>query len=636
METRDIVNAPQLKQSILLRSQKRQDPPEITQWLIKKFFEHLIKHFNPVFHVNSVAAWTMCQLPQDIPAWFLSKVNDPASTMLYIDPYHEQLLALEKPLLEYLNAKMHSTLKTKFMKMTYAQVLEAWQKDHDAMRRKIAKGHWESHAHAFSKVLSVDTGCFVEITANENLLRQELAYESRYMQHCLGEFENLRELSGGYAEYYVQEKHNGRLRYFSLRDPNNKPHVTISLEWNGENWCIEQIKGKQNDVPIDKYRSDVLRFLNHVQPICNQNTDCLNMGILYCADYPIELSQDQKTTNPYVMLSEIDDLTFKEQFLFNHTHLVGLVGEQSVVMQHGLIASDLSQEITEPLNPFIETIKKFTEQSDDEPFDLNAVLPLQGPVRSPWWEPFYKPYAKLVLFFMNTLGGLAWLGFIFKIIGLLLGLPILIFSKVLKPKKTGVLDWVIVTGLLIYHRNHLLGALEPSITCEIFTQNEKRLKQHLKDMLYFYTHHVERQRQQRPIDLFLKSYFSLAFFSPYVPNQVENNPTTIRQILVFHHIQKIFSLRLLVQFEGLEEQVAWQYMLASAKIIQDCCESRQDMGQKYVQGRALYLIHRYRDEQNYDHGAQADLNLVMSLNLIQWDSLAWNLDLQVSSLESHA
>lgn len=76
METRDIVNAPEVKKTIVERSQRRKDDPEITQWFEKKFFEYVIKHFNPVFHVNSVAAWKICQLPQPIPAWFLKNSNN--------------------------------------------------------------------------------------------------------------------------------------------------------------------------------------------------------------------------------------------------------------------------------------------------------------------------------------------------------------------------------------------------------------------------------------------------------------------------------------------------------------------------------------------------------------------------------
>ena len=49
METRDIVNALEVKKTIVERSQRRKDDPEITQWFEKKFFEYVIKQFNPVF-----------------------------------------------------------------------------------------------------------------------------------------------------------------------------------------------------------------------------------------------------------------------------------------------------------------------------------------------------------------------------------------------------------------------------------------------------------------------------------------------------------------------------------------------------------------------------------------------------------
>ncbi|RAV24578.1 cytoplasmic protein, partial [Staphylococcus warneri] len=91
------------------------------------------------------------------------------------------------------------------------------------------KGQWDSSEHAISEVLALDTGRFIEITATGMLLRKEMAFESRYMQHCLGQFANLTELKDGYGEHYVTQKEYGLFRYFSLRDASNKPHVTISL-----------------------------------------------------------------------------------------------------------------------------------------------------------------------------------------------------------------------------------------------------------------------------------------------------------------------------------------------------------------------------------------------------------------------
>jgi len=173
METRDIVNAPEVKKTIVERSQKRNDDLEITQWLEKKFFEYVIKQFNPVFHVNSVAAWKICQLPQPIPNWFLKKLEQPSNNeMLYVDPYHEQILALEKPILEFFNSRLKTNLKGKFMKMTYEQVLEAWHKDHEVMKKRLEKGKWDSNINAITEILTVNTGRFIEITAIGQLLRQ--------------------------------------------------------------------------------------------------------------------------------------------------------------------------------------------------------------------------------------------------------------------------------------------------------------------------------------------------------------------------------------------------------------------------------------------------------------------------------
>lgn len=77
--------------------------------------------------------------------------------------------------------------------------------------------------------------------------------EGSIMQHCVG---------GG---SYDEEMQQGRCEIYSLRDRNNQPHVTIDvvvLGRNKDNKEIEQIKGKQNASPVQKYAPYISAFLN--------------------------------------------------------------------------------------------------------------------------------------------------------------------------------------------------------------------------------------------------------------------------------------------------------------------------------------------------------------------------------------
>jgi len=76
--------------------------------------------------------------------------------------------------------------------------------------------------------------------------------EGDEMQHCMN--------SGyGIARGADGEPYRNR-RIFSVRDPNNKAHVTMEVDPRLSK--ILYIKGKQNKRPIEKYHSYVAAFIN--------------------------------------------------------------------------------------------------------------------------------------------------------------------------------------------------------------------------------------------------------------------------------------------------------------------------------------------------------------------------------------
>ena len=99
-------------------------------------------------------------------------------------------------------------------------------------------------------IMAGDEEIIAELADGYSLVRMlspaALDRESRTMQHCIG--------NGGYDDELTKEW----ARFLSLRDASGNPHVTMDISINGDRMHINQIKGKQNAVPIAKYLS-VLR-----------------------------------------------------------------------------------------------------------------------------------------------------------------------------------------------------------------------------------------------------------------------------------------------------------------------------------------------------------------------------------------
>ena len=89
------------------------------------------------------------------------------------------------------------------------------------------------------------------VTTENDLLTEG---NEKNMNHCVGS--------------YFEEVEKGTSVIFSLRDPNNRPHVT--MEVSGPNasvqGMIEQIQGNSNQEPDDEYKEMVKEFIMNVGP----------------------------------------------------------------------------------------------------------------------------------------------------------------------------------------------------------------------------------------------------------------------------------------------------------------------------------------------------------------------------------
>lgn len=204
------------------------------------------------------------------------------------------------------------------------------------------------------------------------------------------------------------------------------------------------------------------------------------------------------------------------------------------------------------------------------------------------------------------------LGWMIKIIVYIIALPWVLLNL----KQDNRKQWMLATGDLIYFRNHIQWYQVDSLTLAHFEQHPEIYKKHLNQLL-----NIKQKKagsKEKQIRYFLNQYFQIAQLENFYSSSEFGTASYLRDILVFSHIQKIFTIRLLVQFYELQEYDAWQYIVASSNIIQDCCSSWQDMGEKYVAGRELYLMFKHSDFENYDRSAKQDLHLYQSIYPNNW------------------
>ena len=289
---RNVVNAPDLKARIAERSQQRGDSDEIRSWLQNHFYRYLVGNFNaPPPAVQPIT--TTDELQQRYrsgpPAWAMAVVARAAVStkdggepqLWWISPSDEAVLALEARVLEFLQSRAGTSLEGKLARINCPQALERWAQEHHAFETKQLAGWREHDPTATAPLWQGSNGEFVELLPASKALRNEMAYESQMMRHCLGQFANRRFLTGGYGEHYAESCEQGRMRIFSYRTGQQQPRITINA-WAQDDGRlrIDQIKGKQNRPPIDRYRADVIGFLNQLPTTDETPDDALGMRLV--------------------------------------------------------------------------------------------------------------------------------------------------------------------------------------------------------------------------------------------------------------------------------------------------------------------------------------------------------------------
>ena len=271
---RNVINIEEIETYLSNFSNEKKLPTPIDSWLQKTFVRWLINHFAEVQVVESVERYQSL-VKGEIPSWFEPKNH----AFIYINIKNPTLVDTLHTCVEFLSSK-NENLSHKFPRMTVEHVLKKSQQEHLRMQEKKRK-FIETSNEAIERVFTFENLHVVKFLAHHKELSLEMARESALMQHCLGEFENVEKGEGGYGSYYFGLIKKESITLYSLRDEKNMPHATISVSYKrGEAW-LDQIKGKQNLAPIERYVPASVAFFNHLKLQQNYHQDCLAMGVVF-------------------------------------------------------------------------------------------------------------------------------------------------------------------------------------------------------------------------------------------------------------------------------------------------------------------------------------------------------------------
>ncbi|MBP9942366.1 MAG: hypothetical protein KBF33_13395 [Comamonas sp.] len=333
---RDVVNAPTIKQHIQRRSAERGDAADVAAWLSNHFYRYVVGNLQA--DEPALRRITNTQQLQELagfqaPAsWALERLaSDALSELWWIQPDSPAVLAMETRLVEFLSTRKGTSLEGKLQRINCPQALARWTLEHLAFEKKQNSGWVEHSKQAVQGLLRDQHGTFVEFDRKSPYLRQEMAYESQMMGHCVGQFTNRKCFSGGYGEHYATGLESGRMRLFSYRTGLAQPRITVNAYVKANGLLqIEQIKGKQNRPPIARYAADVVSLLNHLPLNDEVPEDALVMGIVR---RPPEVLQTNPELATWCTVQELRTDNEQMWLMQQHPRLLPQLNLQSPLMQ---------------------------------------------------------------------------------------------------------------------------------------------------------------------------------------------------------------------------------------------------------------------------------------------------------------
>ena len=339
-KARDVVNAPAIKERIKARSAERGDAPDIAAWLANHFTRHVIGNVQAdapaVQRIDNGRELQELVGRKEPPAWAQERLAKKASgfdlpDLWWVDPDSPTVLALESRLVEFLSTRKGTSLEGKLQRVNAPQALARWTLEHLSFEKKQNSG-WVEHAKsAVRGLLPGQQGIFFEFDSQSPLMRQEMAYESQMMGHCVGQFADRKGFSGGYGEHYAAGLESGKMRLFSYRTGSAQPRITVNafVQPNGL-LEIEQIKGKQNRPPIARYLPDVVALLNHLPLNDEVPSDAIAMGVVR---RPPHVLQAQPELAPWCSVQDLQSEAEQLWLMQQYPQLLPQLKLQSPLMQ---------------------------------------------------------------------------------------------------------------------------------------------------------------------------------------------------------------------------------------------------------------------------------------------------------------
>ncbi len=182
--------------------------------------------------VNNGPAIRVTSISDDSPDWAKSAFE---KGNLYLLDW-ESLEYLVNPIIDYLRHLRQQNKK--FERMSVDEADKQQKEWHESL---INQSNSNLEEDGISTVMTFPDGYqWVSVFGENSLTR-----EGEIMKHCVG-------------SYYEEVKNEGT-QIFSLRDPDNDPHVTI--EYQSDANGIAQIKGSSNKQVSEKYRKYCIDFI---------------------------------------------------------------------------------------------------------------------------------------------------------------------------------------------------------------------------------------------------------------------------------------------------------------------------------------------------------------------------------------
>ncbi len=224
--------------------------PNIVSWINSK----LPKYMENSDEYNIVIDPSSYENP---PAWLPSAVERGDEIRKFDPPHH--LHGILEHLVDYLNALVE--LEPRFVsdpRRLNAMTVEAalaraqqWVQFSNKKEAKKGPGKYET-VHKYSNGFYLMTTTDIETVHRDGSI----------LSNCLG------------RGHYDDEISSGSMKIYFLRDEKHSPHVAMSII-TGDH--VQEIKGKQNEPPVEKYASMVVEFLNNIG-LVQDNNDLRAMG----------------------------------------------------------------------------------------------------------------------------------------------------------------------------------------------------------------------------------------------------------------------------------------------------------------------------------------------------------------------